>query len=217
MIVLLLACAPDPADPAGGLSGEEAAAPLVDIAITGTTGAEIAPGTRHTGRDRKRMDVDQLSAAIAQATGGIHWTEGDALTGDPMFEALSATLGKPDYALSTQEDRSPSVIFAKFLGDAAASVCTKLIEHERTLEPGTGTFLALAGPSDTHESDPTAIAANIQLQLLRFHGRELSSDDPELEEWVWLWRTVHSRTGDTSAAWRATCAGLIMHPEFYTY
>ena len=179
--------------------------------------ADLAPSDRRPGRDRKRMDIDQLAAAIEMATGGIHWTEGDGLSGDQMFEELSATLGKPDYSLSTREDLSPSVIFEKFLGDAAASVCTKLIAYERDQAPGTRTFLALVDPEDTDESNLHAIAENIQLQLLRFHGRELSLDDPELEEWVWLWRTVYSRTGETTAAWRATCAGLIMHPEFYTY
>lgn len=217
MIMLLLACAPDPSTSGPTLAEDVSDTPLVDVAVTGTMDTDLAPSDRRPGRDRKRMDIDQLASTIELATGGIRWTEGDGLTGDLMFEELSATLGKPDYALTTREDLSPSVIFEKFLEDAAASVCTKLIEHERDQTPGSRTFLALAELEDTHESNPNAIAENIQLQLLRFHGRELSLDDAELEEWVWLWRTVYSRTGETTAAWRATCAGLIMHPEFYTY
>lgn len=214
--LLLLACAPEPT-PSASLAELEAEAPLVDVAVSPSGTSDVAPADRRPGRDRKRMDVDQLSAAITQVAGGIAWTDGEGRAGADMFAELSATLGKPDYSLSTREDLAPSVIFSKFLNDAAMSVCTKLIEAEEDGADGAGTFLVDATLDDTLQTAPDAVEDNIRRQLLRFHGRDLPPGDAELDAWLWLWETVHARTGDTGTAWRAVCVGLVTHPEFYTY
>ena len=49
-------------------------------------------------RDRRRMDIPQLDAAMQVASGGIGWTEirdgGEVVN---LFERLAPTLGVPDY------------------------------------------------------------------------------------------------------------------------
>ena len=64
-------------------------------------------------RHRRRMDLDQLSQALAQVSGGLVWLDEE---GEDMFELLGPTLGKPDYRDITTEDLSPSMLFQKFLG-----------------------------------------------------------------------------------------------------
>ena len=151
---------------------------------------EVAPVDRLPRRDRKRMDLDQLRANIVYVSGGIEWTSGYGSGGTDMLNKFSATLGVPDYFLTTIEDKGPSLVFEKFLGDAAKSVCTKLIEQEAT-GLGDGVFLSGVTVADTWDSNPTAIEDNIILQLERFHGLDIPSGDPELDQWVWLFQTVH--------------------------
>ena len=84
----------------------------------------------------------------------------------------------------------------------------------------------------TWETDAEAIEDNLSRQILRFHGREVGPGSNEMESWSWLWQTVYARSTDvvdtgwadgevntdaTQAAWRAVCAALIQHPDFYTY
>ena len=162
------------------------------------------------------MDIDQLRENIAHVSGGIEWTAGPGNSGLDLLNKYSATLGVPDYFQSTREDTDPSLIFQKFLSDAAQSVCTKLIDLEST-GTGNGTFLSGVTAGDTWSSNPTAIEANIILQIKRFHGKEYAAGDVLLDDWTWLFQTVHSRTGETEKAWRAVCVALVLHPYFYTY
>jgi hypothetical protein len=162
------------------------------------------------------MDIDQLRANIEHVSGGIEWTAGPGSTGTDMLNKYSVTLGVPDYFLSTIEEKSPSLVFEKFLGDAAKSVCTKLIELEET-GTGDGIFLSGVTVADTLDNNPTVIEDNIILQMKRFHGRDVAAGDPELDDWLWLFQTVHARTGETTKSWRSICVALMLHPYFYTY
>ena len=72
-------------------------------------------------------------------------------------------------------------------------------------------------PTDTWESNPAAVGDNLVELLLRYHGRKLASDAPELEQWKWLFRSAVMVSGSPVTAWRTVCVGLISHPYFYTY
>ena len=168
-------------------------------------------------RGRRRMDIDQLDASIQRVTGGIAWTESGAGS-DNLFEELSATLGKPNYIDSTQEDLTVSLLFQKFLGDAARSVCSELITQEQSAAAQDRVLLVHADPETTPSTDTAAIAANLRYLLLRYHGEDLPEGDPRVTPWTWLFESsFHVSDGDTMAAWRAVCVALITHPDFYSY
>ncbi|MFT7520256.1 MAG: hypothetical protein ACI9MC_002401 [Kiritimatiellia bacterium] len=195
----------------------DATLPAPDVRVDeGTDGVDILPADTTHGRDRRRMDIDQLAASIERVTGGIKWTEGPGSTGPELFEQLSDMLGKPDYAGNTAEDTEPGLLFQKFLDDAASSVCTKLVERE-LLDGGKKVLFVHASPTDTWESNPSGVERNIRLQLLRFHGRTVLEGSPELEPWVWLFRTTVDVSETPADAWRTMCVGLFTHPDFYTY
>lgn len=171
-------------------------------------------------RARHRMDIDQLNASIRRATGGIGWAEvaADGSETD-LFEDLALTLGRPDFIDSTQEDLAPSLLFEKFLGDAARSVCRRLVERELSQPPGERVLMVHAPPELDPLADPDATQRNLSMLLLRFHGRAIEPSSDALNPWTWLIQsTVHVSEGAAPAdAWEAVCVALITHPDFYTY
>lgn len=178
---------------------------------------EPLPGARA----RKRMDLDQLNAALRAATGGIGWVENNT----DQLVALSATLGKPDFLSTTEEDRSPSPLFQKFLGDASRKVCADLFVAEASRAPADRVFFV--GFSRADGADALAAGAvdggpgldgALSRLLLRFHGRRTDTAQTRgaLDGWRFLFQSTE-RGADAPTAWSAVCIALIQHPDFYTY
>ena len=177
-------------------------------------------------RPRKRLNIDQLRASMLQVSGGIDWTEGSGNRIRYLFEDLALTLGRPDFAESTDEDLEPTLLFQKFLGDAARNICLKMIDADinahRAIEAGEPTewtprLLVHVGPNDTLSSSPDRVRANMQMLLQSFHGRRLSVDAPGLVHWHWLFESASFVTEQPAAAWAASCVALFTHPDFYLY
>lgn len=184
------------------------------------TGAgAVAPLPTERVRLRRRLDLDQLDASIRRVSGGIGWTEQRGATEVNLFEDLAETLGKPDLRESTREDLTPSIIFQKFLGDAARSVCDKTLERDVGARPGTPRSLYLKiEPGQVPAEHPEAARDNLKALLLRFHGRMITQDDdPRLSHWQWLLDSTMHTSQDERAAWRTVCVGLMTHPDFYMY
>ena len=165
-------------------------------------------------RSRRRMDLDQLNEAYLAATGGITWTE----SGVNQWVALGATLGRPDFLTTTDEDLSPAPLFQKFLGDAARKVCSDLFVRELAAAPGARVFFVDVGPDETSTRAGDRLDANLARLLLRFHGRDTRAPGTEgaLDGWRWLFQSAERLEGPR-AAWNAVCVALLQHPDFYTY
>ncbi len=188
--------------PEGRPVTEVGAGPAVAVAVVPEGAFEEAPT-----RARRRMDLDQLSASLSRVTDGLGWTEGGPGAERDQLEELSSTLGKPDYVEITTEDLEPSALFQKFLDDAARSICAKVVDRDRGAAPAER-LLAREGET---------VDGSLRRLLLRFHGRHLSVDAPELEHWRWLVRSTAHVAGSEEEAWRAVCVGLLTHPDFYSY
>jgi hypothetical protein len=168
-------------------------------------------------RDRRRMDLDQLSASIVQATDGIGWTEERSGEEVDLFVELSGTLGKPDFVQTTSEDLTASPLFQKFLTDAANSVCFKVLERDRGRAQTERVLVRHLALTDTVGSNAEGVALNMSMLLRRFHGRNLAPDSPQLNPWNWLFETAVAVGGDPAEGWRSVCVALISHPDFYSY
>ena len=153
-------------------------------------------------RLRKRLNIDQLGQAIFAASNGIRWRQDND---ENLLETLAFTLGKPDYFEVTSEDLGTTVLFMKFVEDAAGSVCRQMTERDLA--------------NDSHEliAMPDEEALQIESLLLRFHHRSLSEDHPDSKQWLWLYETALRLSESHVEAWRTVCVALIRHPDFYTY
>ncbi len=150
------------------------------------------------GRDKKRMNIDQVAASIERVT-GQSWQELDE-SGEQvqLFETLSGSLGKPDYLAATEEDLAPGLLFQKFLDDAARSTCIAASESSDV-----GDFLMLMEePQD-----------NLRALVLRFHGHDWPAEDARLDPWL----NLYGLSETPERGWALVCVGLITHPDFYTY
>jgi len=176
-------------------------------------------------RSRRRMDLDQLNAAIKTVSDGLEWE----INGQNQFVALASTLGKPDYATITQEDLDSSAMFLKFLNDASRDVCFRLVERDVQRVPSQRVLFHHATPQDTLASAPQAIERNLVYLLKRFHGMSSTAScvgcdetDPnalgnEIQQWVWLYQAAEHVSTNPVQAWRTVCIALINHPDFYMY
>jgi hypothetical protein len=174
----------------------------------------VAPVVEAPSRARRRMDLEQLDAAFVAATGGLSWTE----NGVNQWQALAPTLGRPDFLTSTEEDLTPSLLFQKFLGDAARKTCSDLFTREASTPAPQRVFFVGLAPDERSAQLGARLDANLQRLLLRFHGRDTRQPGTEgaLDGWRWLWLSVEHLESPRTA-WMATCVALIEHPDFYTY
>ena len=216
----LAGCLAESVTPAPTGPAPQPTAPPVDVHAGAATPVALTPPPalpEDPYRQRRRMDLDQLDAALRSVTGGIGWTEQRGNTEVNLFQELSSTLGKPDFLQITEEDLEPSAMFQKFLDDAARSACAKLMAEDPTRATEARTFFVHAEPQTTLAEAPDMVVANLQYLLLRFHGRSVGPDAPELEPWRWLMQSAEHVTDDQPTVWRTLCVGLLTHPDFYTY
>ena len=166
-------------------------------------------------RDRKRMDIDQLTRAFAQFDGGVGWRS----AGRDRWREQWAALGGPNFITRVTEDRRPSVLFTKLVRDAAMEVCVALVARE----------LPASGPPPEQRAlittpNPTALPADdaptreaVAALLWRAHGLDLTPDDPEVLRWVTLAAEVALTSQSAAEAWRALCVATLVHPRFWSY
>jgi hypothetical protein len=182
-------------------------------------GVDLNPTPAASARLLRRMSVPQLRSAIERATGGLLWRDE---RGNDMLEALAPTLGVPDYIDATSEDLEASLVFQKFLGDGARSVCDEAVAIDLQAPPADRALLRFVDPTlrweEADAAGRAAIDQNLRYMKLRFTGHyaDPAQDDAIARE-RWLLRSVTHATSDPARGWRAVCVGLMTSPEFYLY
>jgi len=175
-------------------------------------GDPIASADR-VGRAPRRLTVDQLRASLLAAT-GFTWVASRRVS-DPesptgftnlpdadMLDALAPTLGRADYATTTIESIDPAVTFTKLAGDAARAACRASVRADTELPQ-----------SDKRISRYPDVQINLSYLALRFWGRRIPTNDPELAPLAHL----YARAGSGADGWRAVCIAMATDPQFLTY
>lgn len=191
---------------------------VVEVEDNGDIDVISIPVDDVLGRGRRRMNIDQLEASIKQVSNGLTWTEvaSNGVETD-LFQSLSLTLGKPDFIQSTTEDLSASLLFEKFLSDAANNVCRKLAEKEVTQSMDQRVLMMVVEPDQTLDSAPELVDENMRLLLRHYHGRNYEPASVELDPWLWLFESATHVSNSPSQGWRAVCVGLMTHPDFFSF
>lgn len=170
--------------------------------------SDLYPEEEAPYRNKKRMRIKHVQDSMVLVSGGIEWN----VDNTDKWEEYSSTLGVPDYQFSVREDRSVSVMFHKFLDDAATHTCRAWIEEEST-----GTQRLFFSEIEPDEMDAAKIRQNMVALRRRFHGKEASLQAPIINSLIDLHYTTLQRTDSLTQAWTTVCVGLFSHPDFFMY
>ena len=205
---LILACGGDAKSPASTAPGRDSATPDPVDLPTATESewggiTEPDPPPRNT-RQLKRMTVAQVRDSMLRISGGVPWGDVD----DSDWDTYSDTLGVADFQLRVEHDRSPSVMFQKFLDDAASATCSGW------LDAAASHFHTIEDPESTARED---VRTNILGLRWKIQGKSKATEDVVVDDYEQLFFTVHMRTGSTESAWQTVCVAMFTHPDFFMY
>ncbi|MDP6945597.1 MAG: hypothetical protein QF464_15720 [Myxococcota bacterium] len=171
----------------------------------------------------RRLSIDQLEGSLAVLAGSddLEWTfvYNDSTYGG--FSALGVTLGRPDYHQLTDENREPSALYIKLMGDMAADVCDKLIVADAGRPFEERTFLHFEDVGDTSEA---VVLENLRYLKLFYLG-EYVTDDAGVEGLRAVFEAAHAEAKADDASnlaaardsWKAVCMALLSSPNFHVY
>ena len=185
---------------------EEETPPEITEGIVGE--GSLYPNEEQTYRNKKRMSIDHVKASMERVSGGIAWQ----VSGRDKWSDYSDTLGVPDFLYSVREDRTVSVMFHKFLDDAAVHTCGEWIQQE--WQSTERIFFTEVEPE---ELDLAKIRLNMVALRRQIHGAITPINDPMIDSLVDLHFTVVQRTDSLEQAWTSVCVGLFTHPDFFMY
>ncbi len=204
---------------------------------TGETGPEER---QSGGRTPRRLSVDQVRTSLAQLLGQTY--RGGAYVFDPLdpqgaawredadlLDAFAGALGRPDYNYTVVEGLEAGMTFAKFVQDAARSTCRAAVEADIAAPPDARHVLLFVEGDDTLASAEKGARATVSALALRFWGRDLAPETPEVDALLdiftaaasapeWLDELEVTRPAGTPAdGWRAVCIALVTDAQFYVY
>ena len=201
MVWLALACGGS--DPKPPVESE----PSVDIPeVTESEWGDIVepvPPATNT-RQLKRMTVAQVRDSMERIADEVVWGSGS----NSDWDAYAETLGVADYQLRVTLDLSPSIMFQKFLDDAAGATCAGWIAADES------TFHTMSDPDSTERAD---LRENIVGLRWKIQGKNRDIPDDIIDRYETVFTTVHTRTASTEAAWTTVCVAMFTHPDFFMY
>ncbi|MAA79595.1 MAG: hypothetical protein CL916_10080 [Deltaproteobacteria bacterium] len=162
--------------------------------------SDLEDSTDVSGRFMKRMTVAQVRDSMEQIT-GTRWGGNTS-----KWNTYSDSLGVPDFQQRMEHDLSPSVIFQKFLNDAAAESCMEWMQ-------GSSSMFSV----DPQSQDLGDIRSNIDFLRWQIQGHPRGENPPIMNDYLALYQSVYSRTGDAMEGWNTICIGIFTHPDFWMY
>lgn len=211
--------------------------------IGGSTGdhakVDVAPGGDALPADHPPLDSSQLPIrsartqrlSVAQLRGTLPTAMGKDADGNdivwmlysyPGLEKLADVLGEADYANRTSDNLEISPLYLKFMDAAARDVCEKALGADlKKSDPKTRVLLRHVEPTDTLDSNPDGVNANLRYLKLRMHGVKIAADDAaSLDQIRKLFADATAATVSSTPpleGWRTVCVGLLTAPEFHLY
>ncbi|MEE2836571.1 MAG: hypothetical protein VYB65_11210 [Myxococcota bacterium] len=156
------------------------------------------------GQMPRRLEVEHLRQSIPRLFGGIQWQDRNE---NSMWDVLSRTLGEADYVEVTENNVEATPLFAKFMDDMAAQVCSKALDRDaQTAEAEQRLVLRHAD-----------VKANLRFLRLKLHGVMVDADnDAAIQDYHQLHQEI-SAQATMGQAWLGVCMAMLTAPEFLTY
>ncbi len=186
---------------------------LHDDHWTNTTPADQGPGALdpfdvRSGRDSRRVTVDQLRKSIPMLMNGATWTVRFRGQDLDAFDALSRTLGEADYLEVTEANEDPSPLFAKFMDDMAGQVCSRALQDDAQAPAADRAVVPY----------PNDVDQNLRFLRLKFHSIHVPDGSTEgIEDLRKLYDDILADTGEAGSAWLGVCIAVITDPELMAY
>ena len=156
-------------------------------------------------RQLKRMTVAQARDSMEQISGGIPWGEEGR---ESNWDEYADTLGVADYQLRVKSDRTPSVMFQKFLDDAATETCLGWIQSADS------TFYSI---DDTDSMTREDVRSNIVGLRWQIQGKAKDETALIIDDYEKLFFKAHQRTDSLDFSWQTVCVAMFTHPDFFMY
>lgn len=196
-----------------------------------------ATGPRHG----RRLSAPQLQQALIGATGFDY--VGTARVIDPsapqgyeerddarLLEVYGASLGNPDYDLTTQAALDASITFSKLAEDGVRFVCRQVSDAEVIVgahPSGTPHLLLAAGPELSLPADEGIVRANIAQLALRYWGHDQEEDAEDTGALLAVFQAGYDAAAvepeqaqslaRNAGGWRAVCIAMLSDARFLTY
>ncbi|MBS2018603.1 MAG: hypothetical protein JST00_37400 [Deltaproteobacteria bacterium] len=216
-----LACdggAGDSQGPKPGLEGQGPAGALDHPPVDAPPGAAAST---------QRLTVAQLRRSFAVALGkdkagnDITWRLPNGADG---FDATASALGEPDYLGITARSTDPSLLYAKFIDDAARSGCGQALDADLARpQKADRVILRHVEWTDVAPAASAAIDTNLRYLKLRMHGVKLASSPEATKSLTTLFAASVAGSTDTDpqlkvrAGWLTVCVALVTASEFQIY
>ena len=182
---------------------ETAPESLPDVALEDVDSAQPDVPETPIGRQLKRMTIPQIRDTMEQIT-GHSWDGGQ----NSKWDDYAETLGVADYQLRVESDRSPSVMFQKFLDDAATETCLSWVNDSE------GLFFRVGTADDVSRDNVRSLIVDLRFQV---QGQSRLTEAAIVDDYELLFQTAYQRTQDPLLAWQTVCIALFTHPDFFMY
>ena len=139
---------------------------------------------------------------MEQISGGVRWGGGS----ESDWDAYAATLGVADFQTRTTSDLTPSVLFQKFLDDAAVETCRGWMS---AVDGGFGDLV------DMTATDRVSVARDVSRLRRHIQGRPADEEVPIIDDYVELFGSVYRRTESQQTSWETVCVAMFTHPDFF--
>lgn len=157
-----------------------------------------------------------LASQVADITGYEWYYSGYDMLGSDLY-GVRTLAGGADGLTVTRNATEPNatvILVQERLAEAAAS---HVVAADQALAASDRRLFHLVDFTETHDSDPAVLTAQIQALHLRVFGKRVAPDGEEVAANLALWAELHAVSGEPGTAWAGLLSALLRDPDFLIY
>jgi len=164
----------------------------------------------------KLMGPELLASQVEELTGFRWTTDGvDVLYSDEI--GVRTLAGGADGVSVQAPATQPSATSVLVLQRVALLAGRYAVDTERRVDAESRRLFREVDFTETTAADRAAMEAQVAALYLRVHGREVATDDADVELLLDLWSDLYDVHGDVYTSWSAVLIVLLSDPDFLLY